>query len=44
MVADAQAHSDEDRKRREEIEARNTADSTAYQVGGKCASLATACR
>ncbi len=32
MVADAQAHSDEDRKRREEIEARNTADSMAYQV------------
>jgi molecular chaperone DnaK len=32
MVADAQTHSDEDRKRREEIEARNTADSMAYQV------------
>jgi molecular chaperone DnaK len=32
MVADAQAHSEEDRKRREEIEARNTADSMAYQV------------
>jgi molecular chaperone DnaK len=32
MVADAQAHSDEDRKRREEIEARNAADSMAYQV------------
>ncbi|HET6493009.1 MAG TPA: Hsp70 family protein, partial [Burkholderiales bacterium] len=32
MVADAQAHSDEDRKRREEIEARNSADSIAYQV------------
>jgi molecular chaperone DnaK len=32
MVADAQAHSDEDRKRREEIEARNGADSIAYQV------------
>jgi len=32
MVRDAQAHSDEDRKRREEIEVRNTADSTAYQV------------
>jgi molecular chaperone DnaK len=32
MVADAQAHSDEDRKRREEIEARNSADSMAYQV------------
>ena len=32
MVAEAQAHSEEDRKRREEIEARNTADSMAYQV------------
>ena len=32
MVADAQAHSDEDRKRREAIEARNSADSMAYQV------------
>jgi molecular chaperone DnaK len=32
MVADAQAHSDEDRRRREEVEARNTADSVAYQV------------
>ena len=32
MVSDAQAHSDEDRKRREEVEARNTADSVAYQV------------
>ena len=32
MVPDAQAHSDEDRKRREEIEARNGADSIAYQV------------
>jgi molecular chaperone DnaK len=32
MVADAQAHSDEDRKRREEVEARNNADSIAYQV------------
>ena len=32
MVADAQAHSEEDRKRREEIEARNNADSMAYQV------------
>jgi molecular chaperone DnaK len=32
MVADAQAHSEEDRKRREEIEARNAADSMAYQV------------
>jgi molecular chaperone DnaK len=32
MVADAQAHAEEDRRRREEIEARNTADSVAYQV------------
>jgi molecular chaperone DnaK len=32
MVADAQSHSEEDRKRREEVEARNTADSVAYQV------------
>jgi molecular chaperone DnaK len=32
MVTDAQAHSEEDRKRREEVEARNTADSIAYQV------------
>jgi molecular chaperone DnaK len=32
MVADAQAHSDEDRKRRDEVDARNTADSMAYQV------------
>jgi molecular chaperone DnaK len=32
MVADAQAHSDEDRKRRDEVEARNNADSIAYQV------------
>ncbi len=32
MVAEAQSHSEEDRKRREEVEARNTADSVAYQV------------
>jgi molecular chaperone DnaK len=32
MVKDAQAHSEEDRKRREEVEARNSADSMAYQV------------
>ena len=32
MVADAQAHSGEDRQRREEVEARNSADSLAYQV------------
>lgn len=32
MVADAQQHSQEDKRRREEVEVRNTADSTAYQV------------
>jgi molecular chaperone DnaK len=32
MVADAQSHSDEDRRRREEVEARNHADAVAYQV------------
>jgi molecular chaperone DnaK len=32
MVRDAQAHSDEDRRRREEVEIRNNADSMAYQV------------
>jgi molecular chaperone DnaK len=32
MVQDAQSHADEDRRRREEVEARNTADSMAYQV------------
>jgi molecular chaperone DnaK len=32
MVNDAQAHAEEDRRRREEVEVRNTADSTAYQV------------
>jgi molecular chaperone DnaK len=32
MVADAQQHADEDRRRREEVEARNHADSVAYQV------------
>src|SRR5215510_12729833 len=32
MVVDAQQHADEDRRRREEIEARNNADSIAYQV------------
>ncbi len=32
MVSDAQAHSDEDRRRREEVGARNAADSMAYQV------------
>jgi molecular chaperone DnaK len=32
MVKEAQAHADEDRKRRGEIEARNLADSRVYQV------------
>ncbi len=32
MVVDAQQHADEDRRRREEVEARNNADSIAYQV------------
>jgi molecular chaperone DnaK len=32
MVADAQQHADEDRLRREEVEARNHADTVAYQV------------
>ena len=32
MVNDAQAHSEDDRRRREEVEARNSGDSMAYQV------------
>ena len=32
MVTDAQQHADEDRRRREEVEARNHADSVAYQL------------
>ncbi len=32
MVGEAQSHADEDRKRREEIESRNTADSRVHQV------------
>jgi molecular chaperone DnaK len=32
MVADAQSHAEDDRRRREEVEARNHADSIAYQV------------
>jgi molecular chaperone DnaK len=32
MVTDAQHHASEDRQRREEVEARNHADSVAYQV------------
>jgi len=32
MVADAQSHADEDRRRHEEVDARNHADAIAYQV------------
>ena len=32
MVADAEAHADEDRRRREEAEVRNTADTLVYQT------------
>jgi molecular chaperone DnaK len=32
MVADSQSHADEDRRRREEIDARNHADAISYQV------------
>src|SRR5882672_111347 len=32
MVSDAQAHADEDKRRREEVEVRNAADSIAYQI------------
>ena len=32
MVADAQSHATDDRRRREEVEARNIADALAYQV------------
>jgi molecular chaperone DnaK len=32
MVVDAQSHAEEDRRRREEVEARNQADAIAYQV------------
>jgi molecular chaperone DnaK len=32
MVKDAQAHSEEDKRRKEEVEARNGADAIAYQV------------
>lgn len=32
MIKDAQLHADEDRRRREEVEARNNADALAYQV------------
>ncbi len=39
MVADAQGHAEEDRRRREEIDARNHADSIAYQVERQIAEL-----
>jgi molecular chaperone DnaK len=32
MIKDAQAHADEDKRRREEVEVRNNADTAAYQV------------
>jgi molecular chaperone DnaK len=32
MVADAQSHAEEDKRRREQVEVRNAADSTAYQI------------
>jgi molecular chaperone DnaK len=32
MVKEAEAHAEEDKRRREEVEVRNTADSAAYQV------------
>jgi molecular chaperone DnaK len=32
MVQDAKSHSDDDKRRREEVEVRNSADSTAYQI------------
>ena len=32
MVQDAKSHSEEDKRRREEVEVRNSADSTAYQI------------
>ncbi len=39
MVADSQSHADEDRRRREEIDARNHADAIAYQVEGQIGEL-----
>jgi molecular chaperone DnaK len=39
MVRDAEAHADEDRRHREEVEARNNADSMAHQVEKKLAEL-----
>jgi molecular chaperone DnaK len=40
MVGDAQQHASEDRRRREEVEARNNADSMAYQVERQLQELA----
>jgi len=40
MVREAEAHSSEDKRRREEVEVRNTADSTAYQVERRIKELA----
>ena len=33
MVTDAEAHAEEDRKRREEIEVKNRGDALAYETG-----------
>ena len=43
MVREAEAHAEEDRKRRELIEARNKADSMAYQAEKTLRSWATRC-
>jgi molecular chaperone DnaK len=32
MIKDAEAHADDDKRRREEVVVRNTADATAYQL------------
>jgi molecular chaperone DnaK len=39
MIRDAEAHSDEDRRRREEVDARNDLDSLAYRVDQLIAEL-----
>jgi molecular chaperone DnaK len=39
MVADAQSHVDEDRRRREEVEERNNADTVAYRIERQLAEL-----
>jgi molecular chaperone DnaK len=39
MVADAQSRVDEDRRRREEVEERNNADSVAYRIERQLAEL-----